>query len=237
VADRGGNVRRGLAFVQRSYWDTDKIADGILQVLRRLAPARPFGPAFYYSAAIGRTREGDVGRLHLAEVDTYFGSDDQTYAAMRDQAGIASDYFVSDAALPALARAARPSAWIVLERYDPRTGADLLPPAELEALQRTAPVLSSMAEISRFPMPLSFSPGVTGIGFYAVDGTLIVTASNTRGTPEDAEIVLRTLPGGKAEAQALFTPQRFPLAVVSGEARFHVHLRPWDTEAFRLTFN
>ncbi len=236
VADRAGHVRRGLAFVQRSYWDGGKVADDVLQALRSIVPARPFGPALYYSAEIGRLRENDLGRLHLPEGDNYFSSDDQAYAALRDGAGIASGYFVSDAALPALTPAARPAAWIVLERFDPRTGADLLPPAELAALQRTAPVLSSMDEISRFPMPLSYSPGVTGIGFYARDGALIVTASNTRGTPQDAEVVLRTLPGGKAEVRALFTPQRFPLAIASGNARFRVHLAPWNTEVFRISF-
>jgi hypothetical protein len=112
----------------------------------------------------------------------------------------------------------------------------LLPPNELADLQQTAPVLSAMDEISRFPMPLSYSPGVTGIGFYAADGDLIVTASNTRGTPMDAEILLRTLPGGKAEAHALFTSQHPVMAAASGEARLSVHLAPWDTEVLRISF-
>ena len=177
-----------------------------------------------------------MGRLRLNENATYFGGSSQTYTELRDGAGVASGYFVSDAALPALAPEARPSAWIVLERFDPRTGADLLPPEELDALRRTAPVLSTMDEIRRFPMPLSYSPGATGIGFYAADGDLVVTVSNTRGTPEDVRVVLRTLPDRKAEARAIFAPTRFPLAVEEGEARFSVSLAPWDTEVFRISF-
>lgn len=236
VADRSGQVRRGLAFMQRSYWDEGRISAELLRTLRGIVPARPFGPAFYYSAGIGRARENDVGRLHLHENDTYLSSDNQAYTLLRDGTGVAAGYFVSDAALPALAQAARPSAWIVPERFDPRTGADLLPAAELADLQRMAPVLSTADEVSRFPMPLSYSPGVTGIGFYAADGDLIVTASNTRGAPVDAEVVLRTLPGGKARAQALFTSQRPLVAVASGEARLSIHLAPWDTEVLRISF-
>lgn len=235
VADRAGGVRRGMAFLQRSYWDEGKISGDILRALREIVPARPFGPAFYYSAAIGRARENDVGRLRLHESATYLGSDSRTYTDLRDGAGVASGYFVSDAALPALAPEARPSAWIVLERFDPRTGADLLPPDELDALRRTAPVLSTMDEIRRSPMPLSYGPGATGIGFYTADGDLVVTVSNTRGTPQDTQVTLRTLPGRKAEARALFAPGRFPLDVEGGEAHLSVHLAPWDTEVFKIS--
>ena len=143
VADRAGGVRRGMAFLQRSYWDGGKVAPDVLRALREIVPARPFGPALYYSAAIGKARENDVGRLRLNEQATYFSGSSKTYSDLRDGAGVASGYFVSDAALPALAPEARPSAWIVLERFDPRTGADLLPPEELNALRRTAPVLST----------------------------------------------------------------------------------------------
>lgn len=237
VADRAGDVRRGMAFLVRTYWDEGKISDDILRALREMVPARPFGPALYYSAAIGRARENDVGRLRLHENATYFGGASQTYTELRDGAGIASGYFVSDAALPALAPRSRPSAWIVLERFDPRTGADLLPPDELDALRRTAPVLSTMDEIRRFPMPLSYSPGATGMGFYAADGDLVVTVSNTRETPQDVQVVLRTLPGHKAEARAIFAPKRLPLDVEGGETRFSVHLAPWDTEVFKISLS
>ena len=236
VADRAGGVRRGMAFLVRSYWDEGKISDDILRALREIVPARPFGPALYYSAAIGKARENDVGRLRLNENATYFGGSSQTYTELRDGAGVASGYFVSDAALPALTPQARPSAWIVLERFDPRTGADLLPRDELDGLRSTAPVLSTMDEIRRFPMPLSYSPGATGIGFYAADGDLVVTVSNTRGTPQDVQVELRTLPGREAEARAIFASKRFPLTVQEGGARFSVQLAPWDTEVFKISF-
>lgn len=234
VADRAGGVRRGMAFLIRSYWDEGKISPDILRTLREIVPARPFGPALYYSAAIGRARENDVGRLRLNASETYFGARSQTYTELRDGAGIASGYFVSDAALPALAPEARPSAWIVLERFDPRTKADLLPPGELDRLQSTAPVLSTMDDIRRFPMPLSYSPGATGIGFYAADGDLVVTVSNTGGTPQDVQVMLRTLPGREAEARAIFAPKRFSLPVEKGQARFSIQLAPWDTEVFKI---
>ena len=56
--------------MQRSYRDAGSISGDVLQAQRGIVPARPFGPAFYYSAGIARAWENDVRRLRLYENET-----------------------------------------------------------------------------------------------------------------------------------------------------------------------
>jgi hypothetical protein len=234
IADRSGNVRRGIAFALRDYWDWGKLDPTLIQVMRAVVPTRPFGLAFYYSTGIERAREQHLAQTGGGEWDGYLSNDHQTFSNLRNTQGIATDYFVSDVGVPALGRAGYPAAWIVLERYD-SAGNDLLPASERTALQAIAPILSTTSDIQIFPKPLSYSANATGVGFYDQNNHLIVTASNLLSTDQTVTVSLETLPDGQYTATDFFNPTTtIPVTVVNHQGSFAVPLTRWDTRAFSI---
>ncbi len=180
IADRSGNVRRALAFTSRDYSDLGVLTAqqlGPLQsLIQTIVPARPFGPAFYYS------------RTAMRAAETYFGQTQNTYGLCGGgmlgcanegnaiegflDSGGDGDYFVSDAALAEMTpgSASAPSAWIVprdwyLSPYtDPETGSTTpdpyttMPASEIAALTKIAPIVRSPGDLaSAKNQPLSFT--------------------------------------------------------------------------------
>lgn len=233
IADRQGSVRRAISFISRTYQDTGKIDAQIAEIIRSIKPTRPFGLGFYYSTSIERAREAAMAKTGAWESTGYMNLDSHSYDSLRDTNGIANDYFVSDAALPALSSQAVPAAWIVLERND-SSGADLLTTSERDLLTAKAPVLSSISEIKNFSKPLSYSSNTTGIGFYDQTNRLIITASNLLDTQQNAILTLKTLHDGTYTATDLFTNELIPLAITNGTGTLTVPLSRWDTRAFAL---
>ena len=144
IADEQGNVRRGLASIQRFDFDGGTWDPAIVALAQGIYPTRPFGYGFYYSTAIERAVEKDVGALHAGDLyDGYL--DDYAFRQYKygDQAAV--NFLVSDVALAALAAnpAAHPAAWIVPQ-------ANLLPAAERTALTAIAPILTTDADIIAF---------------------------------------------------------------------------------------
>lgn len=185
IADRSGDVRRALAFVSRDYWDAGtltNVALGQLQSsIQSVVPAKPFGPAIYYSVAIERatqqTAAASAGAQLYGPYLTYMQP--PTLQAFLDS-GSAAGYYVSDAALAKISKgsANAPSAWVVLE-----PGA-LLPASENASLSAIAPVVTSAAALAALPnQPLTFAKGMTGFGFFDQTNRLIVVASNPSTAP------------------------------------------------------
>jgi hypothetical protein len=233
IADRDGHVRRALAFATRDYWDRGSVAalDPLTTLIQTIVPTQPFGPALYYSTDLERARERqDAARGPGAPIDFYLaGPVLQTFI---DAGGVAG-YYVSDAALPKIARGQTnaPSAWVVLDDRG------MLPAVERARLAAIAPIVSSAAELAARPdQPLAFSGGLTGFGFYDQNHRLIVVVSNPGSRPDagplSGTIALSGLTGATYTATDLFSHATFAAAVGKGVATVPVTLARWDTRAF-----
>jgi hypothetical protein len=237
VSDRSGKVRRAIAFASRDYWDSGKltILDPLAGLIRSVVPARPFGPALYYSTAVERAVEQTAGKTvgtRDEEISTYLPARElQTLI----DGGAPVGYYVSDAALPALGKAGTPSAWIVLG------AAGLLPDTEQSALQTMAPVVTSADALASLPdQPLKLSKGLAGFGFYDTAGKLILVISNPATAP-DAQAVSGTVQLSKLEASDgphqlhdLLTGGTQPVTVSGHAATIPVEVARWDTVVLSL---
>jgi hypothetical protein len=235
IADRSGKVRRAIAFASRDYWDGGSLAalDPLAKVLRSTVPARPFGPALYYSVAVERAVEQAAAKkvgTGDKEIPAYLPAAD-----LRDliDGGAPVGYYVSDAALGAIGKdRARnsPSAWIVPDADG------LLPPAEQSALQAVAPVTTSAEALAALPdQPLKLPKGLSGFGFYNAGGALILVIGNPDTRP-DAKSVSGTVQLTKLEVADGVHQLRNPLtgssqqiAVSGHSATFPVDVARWDT--------
>jgi hypothetical protein len=235
IADRSGKVRRAIAFASRDYWDGGSLAalDPLAKVLRSTVPARPFGPALYYSVAVERAIEQAAARKAGTRDDEI-----QTYLPAADlqeliDGGMPVGYYVSDAALGAIGKdGARnaPSAWIVPD------GVGLLPPAEQTALQTVAPVATSAETLAELPdQPLKLPKGLSGFGFYDAGGALILVIGNPDTGP-DAKSVSGTVQLAQLEGADGIRQVRNPLtgtsrqiAVSGHSAALPVNVARWDT--------
>jgi hypothetical protein len=237
VADRSGNVRRAIAFASRDYWDGGKLTtlDPLASVLRSVVPARPFGPALYYSTAVERAVEQAAAKTvgtRDEEIATYLPAHD--LQALID-GGAPVGYYVSDAALPALAKNSAPSAWVVPGAESP------LPAGEQSALQAVAPVVSSADALAALPgQPLKLSKGLAGFGFYDTAGKLVLVISNPATAP-DAQSISGTVELAKLEASDgphqfhnLLTGASLPVTVSGHAATFPVEIARWDTVVLSL---
>jgi len=240
VADRSGHVRRAIAFASRDYWDGGSLAalDPLSKVIRATVPARPFGPALYYSVAVERAVEQTAARnigTRDREIPTYLPAADlQTLI----DSGAPVGYYVSDAALATIGKGSArnaPSAWIV-----PGAGG-LLPAAEQSALQSVAPVVTSADALAALPdQPLKLSKGLAGFGFYDAGGKLILVVSNPA-TRSDAQPIsgmvqltnLETA-DGVHQLRNLLTGASQPVTVSGHSATFPIELARWDTVVLTL---
>jgi len=237
IADRSGDVRRAIAFASRDYWDSGTLSalDPLANVIRSVVPTHPFGPALYYSAKVERAVEQAAAKAvgtRDQEIPTYLPAHD--LQALIDS-GAPVGYYVSDAALPALARTGAPSAWIVLDAEN------LLPPEEQSALQAIAPVVTSADALSALPdQPLRLPKGLAGFGFYDGAGRLVLVISNPATRP-DAQSVSGTVqlakletPDGPRRLQNLLTGASLPVTVSGHAATFPVDVARWDTVVLSL---
>ena len=237
IADRSGTVRRAIAFTSRDYWDGGALTglDPLANVVRSVVPARPFGPALYYSATVERAVEQTAGRkagTRDEEIATYLPARD--LQSLID-GGAPVGYYVSDAALPALAKNNAPSAWIVADAEG------LLPEGEQSALQALAPVVTSADALAALPdQPLKLSKGLAGFGFYDATGKLVLVISNPATTP-DAQPVSGTVQLAKLEVSDgphqlhnLLTGAAQPVTVSTHAATFPINVARWDTVVLSL---
>ncbi len=226
VATRQGTVRRALAFMSRDYWDAGTIDPTVQTLITSIVPTAPFGFAMYTSTAAERSVEQLVATGNPYE-QAYDNPDE--LLALKN-AGVPVDYFVSDAALSSLGAAAKPAAWIIPEHPE------LIPSAEMQALQKVAPVLTSAAEVAAFAdAPLAFTGGLTGIGFYDQNKRLILTVTDPSSTDAAGSVRLHGLADGTWTVRDLFGGGTFAVTVSGGAATIPVSVSRWDTLAYALT--
>jgi hypothetical protein len=225
VATRGsGVVRRALAFISRDYWDAGQIDPTVQTLITTIFPTAPFGMAVYYSVAAERALEPQVAAGNLGA--TYYNPDG--LMAFKN-AGVPVDYFVSDAALPALQQSAKPAAWVVLEHPE------LIPANEMQMLQAIAPVLTSVQQVQSFTgAPLSFSPGLTGMAFYDQSKRLILTVTNPSTGNLSGTVTLTGLAAGTYSMLDLFANQTTSFTVSSNQVALPIQVARWDTMAFAI---
>jgi hypothetical protein len=223
IATRQGTVRRALAFMSRDFWDGGNLDSTVQRLIQTIVPTRPFGYAVYYSTAAERIKEAGVPQ---AGINATYMHPDKLLAFK--QGGGAVGYYVSNAAIYSLQSSARPAGWVVL---------DTLPPDEMSKLQSIAPVFTSLsAAMSNSNAPLSYSSGVTGMGFYDQSNRLIITVENPGNQGLNATVKLKGLPQGNYVATDLFTNAQIRFQAWNGQAaQIPVTITRWDTRVFAIT--
>jgi hypothetical protein len=223
IATRQGTVRRALAFMERDYWDQGKLDPTVQHLIRTLIPARPFGYALYYSMSGERIVEAHVPAT---------GGTNETYMnpnkllAFKNGGG-AVGYYVSNAGLSSLQASARPAAWVVLDSR--------VPEPEIQQLKKIAPVLTTLSAAKNYAgAPLTFSSGLSGMGFYDQANRLIVTVSNLGSQGLNGSVTLRTLAAGQYTATDFFTDDVIRFTVANGKATLPVTITRWDTRVFAI---
>lgn len=237
IADRGGNVRRALAFVSRDYWDLGSLTalDPLTTLIRSIVPTQPFGAALYYSTAVERIREQQQAAAVGVGKWVNFYLANPVLQSFIDQGGVVG-YYVSDTALGSIVKgqANAPSAWVVLDAQG------TLPDGERRQLAAIAPIVASVAAQAGLPnQPLGFTGGLTGFGFYDQTHRAIVVVSNPS-TLADAgtrvgSIRLAQLPGTSCTATDLFTGAATSLPVSGGQATMPISVARWDTHVLAFT--
>jgi hypothetical protein len=239
IADRGGNVRRALAFASRDYWDAGTLTASQLAplptLIQTIYPVQPFGPAIYYSTAVERAREQQQGAaVGVGAFDGYYLAPPVLQQFVDGGGGVG--YYVSDAALPSIIPSSpnAPSAWIVLD--DQGT----MPEAELIQLAAIAPVVSTPAELAALPnQPLIFTGGLTGFGFYDQNQRLIVVITNPSTQPNAGSVTgtvkVTGMFGSSYTVTDLFANTTSQITTVDGAATVPVTVARWDTRAFAVT--
>lgn len=219
LATRSGDCERAVNYVYRqnewSYYPESEWND----VLSKRYPARPWGPAFYYSTAI--EAEYEKGN------DTYEPHDKIDDVA---RGNFFPGYFVSDIALENLKPENHPTCWIT-------DHVDLLGSEELDALRRIAPVYD-IDDIGRIPgpeAPLRFDGDASGFAFVDQDGKVIIVATRdswkTSGG-ETVEVRIQGVADGTYSAKGLFSSEDESFTVSGGSGSFRIHLDRWETKAF-----
>jgi hypothetical protein len=222
IATRQGTVRRALAFMSRDFWDVGNLDSTVQRLIQTIVPTRPFGLALYYSSAAERMAEA---RVPTTGINGAYMHPNKLLAFK--QGGGAVGYYVSNAALYNLQSSARPAGWVVL---------DTLPADEMSKLQSIAPVLTSLSAAQSYQnAPLSYSNGLTGMGFYDQNNRLIVTVENPGNQGLNGSITLRGLANGTYIVTDLITNSSTWFTINNGQAQFPVSVNRWDTRAFAIT--
>jgi len=233
IAGRDGSVRRAVQVFHRQYWDSGRIPEDLERVALGVAPARPFGPAFYWSQSVATALERR-GRSFEAE---------RWKSALVDR-GVPVGYAVSDATLAGLRLRpeSRPTAFLVPQL-------ELVPAEERAALEAIAPAfdLEKAARQPReIPSPLRFSAEVCGYGFHDREGRLVILVwrpSGTYGsdpmqfgnTDTVASVTIAWPADGRYTATDLFDPSAsFPFVVAGKTGTFSFPLSRWECRAFRV---
>jgi hypothetical protein len=241
VATREGDVRRAAEAFLRGGHDKGGGLDLVpMDLIRDIKPARPFGPALYYSVPIERAVEVRAGADSNQSTSSYLGGWGKPVTDIRE-AGIPFNYYASDAVLENLKdESQQPSAWIIPDK------AELLPESEQQVLEETAPVLTA-EEAKTYDYPLEFSSAqanrtITGFGFYDQSDRLIVVASDKIQFGESNNnlgsvkaMVNLELPDGEYTARELLTGKETNFSVTSGSGEFKTTINRWDTNVFAIT--
>ena len=226
VATRQGQVRRAMAFMSRDYWDAGTLDPTLQTLISSIVPTAPFGYALYYSTSAERTVEQLVATGN-PYVQAY---DNPTEILALKNAGVPMNYYVSDAALSSLVPAARPAGWIIPEHPE------LIPSAEMKALQAIAPVLTTPAAATSLPTaPLAFSGGLTGTAFWDQYGRLILTVTNPTASTLTGTITVQGVPNGSYKVTDLFANASFGVSVSGNRVSVPVPVTRWDTLAYAVT--
>jgi len=231
------DVRRALCFASRDYWDGGDISavTNLQSLVQGVSPAKPFGPALYYSVTAERSLENTTIASGAGYVQYLLSIYDMGNVLNSGKAPIG--YFISDAALSKgnlrNGDAAAPSAFLIA------THSDLIPSSELSALQAIAPVVTSVDALDALTgQPLKFTGGVCGFGFIAADGRLIIVARHPsaaqNATSITGTIVLNGLVNGSYTATELFTNSTVSVTVSGGTATISITLSRWDTLVYAL---
>jgi hypothetical protein len=236
IADQNGVVRRALAFWCRDYWDVGSLAqlNPLTTLISTIVPTRPFGPALYYSVAVERYVEATEkqgasltsGYLKEPELEAFI------------DAGGGFGYYVSDAALPKISRAAgnAPSAWVVID------AGNALPASELHALEATAPVVTTPQELAALPnQPFRASAKLSAFAFRDQNNRVIAVVSNPSTQPNavgvSGSVAFAGLTGGRYAVTNLFTNQTQTLTTTNGTLTLPISLSRWDTEVFAVALD
>ena len=234
ILDRSGNVRRAIAYASRDYWDTGTIdtIPNLTKVLKDIIPARPFGPALYYSTSVERAVESQTNQTGQLPTTYMLPNVLQQFL---DQ-GAPIGFYVSDASLAKLKKQDAPSAWVVLN------AGSMLPSPELAELSKTAPVVTNISDLNSLPnQPLTLPPWISGFAFYKDNGHLVLILTNTSTLPDSTsnsgQITLNLLdfPDGSYSLKELFSNSKAAINVSKGHAQFQVNISRWDTQVFVLS--
>lgn len=201
------------------YWDGGTLDPAIATLIQTIIPTKPCGPAIYYSTACEAVAELTAAKSGYIG-DCYMTPD--KLVAYKNAGGSAS-YYVSDAAIPALTVAARPSAWVILDGS--------LSAAETATLTKAAPGAPILTGNATSPkLPVVFPTGLTGTAFYDQTGRLIVTVTNLTSATITGNVTVRPMAGSKWTATYLFANTS---KGGSGNA-LSVTVTRWDTLAIAL---
>ncbi|WP_156971014.1 hypothetical protein [Beijerinckia mobilis] len=231
------DFRRAICVVSRDYWDAGDISaiTNLQTLVQDICPAKPFGPALYYSVTAERSLENTTLKNGPYEVQYLLDTDD--FQTIMNSGKAPIGYFISDAALSKgnlrNGDAAAPSAFLIA------THSDLIPSSELSALQAIAPVVTSVDALDALTgQPLKFTGGVCGFGFIAADGRLIIVARHPsaaqNATSITGTIVLNGLVNGSYTATELFTNSTVSVTVSGGTTTISITLSRWDTLVYAL---
>ena len=223
IATRQGTSRRALAFMSRDYWDGGSLDPQLRTLVQTIVPTKPFGFALYYSTAAERQVEATVPASQDLNA-TYMNPD---ILMNFKNGGGAVDYYVATPGLASLQATSKPAAWLVLDGK--------LSTVELNALKAVAPVLTSLSAAKSFAnAPLTYSAGLTGIGFYDQNNRLIVTVTNQGAATVSGKVTLKTLAAGTYVATDLYTNAAVRFTVASGSGILPAAVTRWDTRAFAI---
>ncbi|HEX4505598.1 MAG TPA: hypothetical protein VH722_07690 [Alphaproteobacteria bacterium] len=221
IATRQGTVRRALSFMSRDYWDQGTIDATVQKLITTIVPTKPLGFAVYYSEAGEQAAEVGVP----GGGSTYMNPN--LLMAFK-QGGGPVGYYVGNVALAKLTAAARPVAWVVL---DNRT-----PAAEKTRLAKIAPVLTSLSAAKSFSnAPLSYSNGLTGMGFYDQNNRRIVTVSNPGDAAVAGTVTLKGFAAGFHTVTNLLTNASSSSLTLNGQVSLPVTVARWDTQAYAVS--
>lgn len=230
IDNRGGHVRRALAFATRDYWDVGTLTalNPLTTLIQTIYPVAPFGPALYYSVNVERAIEGTEAQQSPGGSFTPY----LTWAQLQQflDAGGGFGYYVSDVALPSISAGNHnvPSAWVVIG------AGNYMPSGELAALQKIAPVVTTPQQLAALPnQPFAVTGGLTGFAFVDQRGHHMVVLSNPSTQPNagslSGTVTLRGLTDSNYTVQNPFTGQSQTVSTSNGVLSMPMTLTRWDT--------
>ena len=218
LATRDGRVERAVEYVQTQL--DHRLSEGLWEnVSKTIYPARPLGPALYYSASIERAFE---------EQGNSYNPTPPVAAAARGHAIPA--YFVSDAAMDGLQPEAHPSAWLVHRL-------DLLPDAERQKLEAVAPVFE-LDDLADAPLPVRFGGDGSGFAFLDQHDRTVLVCTRDRwdaSAPATLTLEISHLPDGAYTMTDLVGGDDIGFEVSGGRASVEIELDRWQTRAFAVS--